>query len=156
MKRLLFLLLLGIAFTFGYLFPKTPQVIAKPVEVQKPVQLNEQILWSLIQNFRLENNRRPYIKNQVLCEIATKRSGEIDEVFEHTIFHERYKNYPSVLGENIAKTNMNELAVYNGWLNSLPHRAALEKQYTYSCIATKDQFAVQIFSNCENGCPVVQ
>lgn len=157
MKKYLLLALILILFVFG------PSLVFSYIEKsnQKPVinssnPINTETLWSLVQKWRTDNGFQTYMKDQNLCAIATKRVNQLKKIApekrDHELFESNYSNYPSAMVENITGGTSEQDALER-WLNSPPHRATLEKPYKYSCIATKDDFAVQIFSNCENGCP---
>lgn len=112
------------------------------------IKVSEDKIWSLIQDWRIKNGFKPYIKDQYLCEIARDRSD--DKVLDnHAGFYQKYgnlkSNNPRIITENLAALNYPQLML-NAWLGSPPHRAALEKPYTHSCIAC-DKQCVQIFSS---------
>lgn len=126
------------------LFSEKPQVVIE-------THLSQNNLWSLIQEWRSKNGFQPYTKDQNLCKIAEDRLDDGDKL-DHKYFLEKYSNYPSLLSENKTGASTEKEAL-NNWLNSKPHFEALKKPYKYSCVATKNDYAIQIFSSCENGCP---
>jgi hypothetical protein len=120
-----------------------------PLE-NKKIILNTDLLWNLIQTWRKENNLPVYIKSDNLCTIAN------DRVLDGFDFHEgaerKYNNWPYHIAENInivyeISCKGAEYDTLDMWLYSASHAATLKKPYKYSCLATKDNYAVQIFSN---------
>lgn len=119
-------------------------------------QLEAEKLTTLVNEWRVKSGFQSYIKNEALCTIAKERViDQLNGLDNHQGLYETYSQYPSVISENTvgpANTIDPEGSALTSWLISPPHRATLEKSYLYSCIATKNNYAVQIFSNCENGC----
>lgn len=119
----------------------------------RPISLNENKLWSLIQDWRTKSNLKPYIKDQRLCDIAKERATELYKLGyldNHEGFLSRYSSYPFVLSENASAFHPNEISALNGWINSPTHLKNLQKLYLYSCLKCKDTFCVQIFSSFAN------
>lgn len=127
-----------------------------PSGLPKEIRLNETLLWNVIQTWRKKSGYKEYIKNDSLCRIAEERVKYLKDKgfsgFNHEGFHKYYDNYQSLLSENMTG-GINEQDALERWLSSTPHRNALERNYKYSCVAAEMDYAVQIFSNCENGCP---
>lgn len=142
-------LYLNTLFFFKQVAYKIHPVSVISTEQSKP--LDAEKLTTLVNEWRVKSGFQPYIKNDSLCTIVNQRIN--DGMDRHTGFLQKYSEYPSVLSENMNFTYKTELDALNGWLNSPSHRNALEHPYVYSCIATKGSLAIQIFSNCENGCP---
>jgi uncharacterized protein YkwD len=144
---------LGGSFFAGYLL--TSKTNTNP-EITK--SLNQDTLWYLIQGWRVENKLNPYTKNQKLCDIAINRLNDdlqtgMSNEKAHEGFQTRYGNYKSVISENLSLNWDNEKEALDSWVNSPSHLGNLKKNYSFSCIAIKGTHVVQIFSNCENGCP---
>lgn len=141
------LLLLSTSYIFGFnsgLKNKSSSVISLSY---KSVNLDSEILWSLIQTWRIENGLHAYIKNQELCKIAIDRSDdEFDYNNPHKGFIEKYHKGSYSISENLTGATSEKDAL-NRWLNSPLHRQALEKDFRFSCTATYKDLAVQIFSN---------
>ncbi len=117
-----------------------PQPPPKPPSADK--------LFSLINEWRKSQGLTPYIKDNRLCAIAIDRAD--DKILDnHVGFMRKYDTaqYPYVMQENLVSVEK-EPIMLKGWLNSPPHRAALEKPYLYSCVAC-DKQCVQIFSSFE-------
>ena len=115
------------------------------------IHLNADKLFSVVNEWRVEAGYKPYEKSEGLCKIAENRSN--DGIDYHKGLYDKFGSYQSVIQENSNQRAETETASLHAWLNSPPHFATLKKDYKYSCVATKGDFAVQIFSNCENGCP---
>lgn len=152
MKKYLLLALIFVLFLFG------PSLAYSTIEktthkaTEPPKSLNSEILWSLIQTWRQSDDCRPggcqaYIRDQRLCEVAEDRVN--DDLDYHEGLYEKYSDYPFVIQENSNKGYLTESSALYGWLSSKPHAETLRKPYTHSCVATKDNFSVQIFSNME-------
>ena len=148
MKRILLILVfcffLSASFIAGMTIKERPNITNYcPAFLDK----NTDILWALVQNFRLENNLKPYTKNQILCDIANTRAQEIITDFSHDKFLNRFQNYPYLIAENLARYVAFEPDILGGWLNSPSHAKALYASYAYSCIACSNDHCVQIFTN---------
>lgn len=117
-----------------------------PVETDT---LSAEKLTTLVNEWRVKSGFQPYERSEGLCKIAYDRA--MDDFDYHDGFMKKYWTYKSSLQENIVESITNKDAL-QWWLNSPKHHETLEKPYKYSCIAT-GKMAVQIFSNCESGCP---
>lgn len=148
MKRLVPLLffILSIAFLVAvYSWKFKP---AKAVQISDA--LSAEKLTALVNKWRVESGFQMYEKNEALCKISDNRVN--DGIDYHKGLYDKYSKYPSYIAENSTEVYETNESALNEWLNSPSHKSALEKPYRYSCISTKNNFAVQIFSNCENGC----
>lgn len=117
---------------------------ATPSPTPKPI--NKYVLWSLIQNWRIENNLQPYIENQIVCEIAEIRLKDVARNFSHDGFKETAVRYSyTAMGENLARKHRDEDGVLKGWLVSPKHLENLNESYTSSCLATDGNHVVHIF-----------
>lgn len=127
--------------------------IVKNTSFNKPPPtsvINEQILWSLIQDWRKNNNLQPYIKDQNTCNLAYIRASEIQTDFSHNSFNNHTNDFSYYkLGENIAKgsSSSHENDILNIWINSPSHRENLDYPYTHSCISCLNNKCVQIFAD---------
>jgi uncharacterized protein YkwD len=113
--------------------------------------LNENVLWFRVNEWRVNNGLDPYIRSEALCEFATPRLKEIKTEFSHAGFERKSGQWLSITGyevmaENLSFRPRDEATVLNEWLNSPPHREALEENYVYSCIKADDSYAVQLFA----------
>lgn len=123
--------------------------------IKTPKKLDADKLWSLIQDWRVENGLQPYIKDQRLCVIAEDRVDDGDNYHEGFIkkMESNYYNLPEgVLVSENATGGTSEENMLQRWLNSPTHAETLGKSYNYSCVAVygttdPEYYAVQIFSN---------
>lgn len=123
--------------------------VPTPFYSPTPSKLDAVKLWKIVNDYRLSKNLQPFTKNDELCRIAIERAPEIVKEIDtpHKGFHERYDSYPYKMGEN-ATGAIGEKDALNRWLNSPPHKSALDGSWLYSCIACdKDIACVQIFSS---------
>lgn len=130
-------------------------VSVTPYVTPTPVELNADKLWNLVNEHRQKLGLKPFIKDQRLCDIAKKRVLEVPKDEADGIPHEGFiKNYhqgPYSLSENVNVHYTTEEDSLNGWIHSPPHRKALEGSWIYSCIATNNDIAVEIFSSFDAG-----
>jgi uncharacterized protein YkwD len=114
-----------------------------------PDQIDENKLWSLIQDWRVRNNLKPYIKDQRLCEIASVRLKDIQTDWSHKKFiAKRFcGNSYCKIAENLAWAYVYPETLLDTWLNSLSHAANLKANYRYSCIVTNSDYTIQVFGN---------
>lgn len=145
---LLFIIFFSALGTMVALAPKPVKVQAKPTPTHTSIALHAEKLTTLVNDWRDSQGYQPYVEHEALCEIAEDRFK--DGIDQHRGFYERYSSYPSSLSENVASGNTEKQALQN-WLNSTPHREALERPYRYSCIKCTVNLCFQIFSNLENG-----
>jgi uncharacterized protein YkwD len=111
---------------------------------RKPI--NEEKLWTLIQTWREENHFKTYIRNDQLCDIAATRAPEYNIDGNHDKFIARFHDLSYKISEN-ATGAYDEQDALERWLNSAPHRAALESNWIYSCVKCYQNSCVQIFTN---------
>ncbi len=118
--------------------------------------LNSDTLWSLVQDWRVKNNLKSYIKDQRLCEIAKIRVHDVESDWSHVKFNDiEYRTIyfqplaPTAInmGENLARNYASESETLNNWLNSPSHLKNLQASFSHSCIVTDGSYATQIFAN---------
>lgn len=158
MKRLLiYLFVIFISFFGGYVV-RSSFVPLPPNTLEKgSTNLNEKVLWALVQSWRIDNGFTPYKENDLLCEIADIRVKEqLGGPDRHAGFQSAINkvlyDYPNAvdLSENTGycvTAYCNEQRMLDSWLKSSSHSAALRKPYTHSCIRSTDRIAEQIFSS---------
>lgn len=108
--------------------------------------IKQDVLWSLIQDWRIASERPPYTVDSKLCDYADSRVKEIQNDFDHQKFvdMEKSDNF-TTLSENASKNTNTEKQTLDAWLASHTHRSALEDQYTHSCLRCESNYCVQIF-----------
>jgi uncharacterized protein YkwD len=134
---------------------EVPSVVAvKPTPYVAPTSVyipdNENDLFEAVNEWRVQTNRPAYKKSDTACGIASKRVPEIKIDYSHDGFYKYPKaiqtKNPTVMQENILADHYYSDVSLNKWLNSPPHRKALEADYTHSCIKCDSGYCVHIFS----------
>jgi uncharacterized protein YkwD len=111
-------------------------------------ELNNINLWLAINEWRKSVNLATYTESKLLCDVADIRIKEIQTNFSHDgLFSHRWcdEKLTCTISENIAAYSPSVNETLQGWLNSPPHRKALESDYSHSCIRTQNGYSVQIF-----------
>lgn len=109
--------------------------------------LDQDKLWEAVQDWRVKNNLKPYIKDEYLCILARMRLPEIEKDWSHNGAFKRTPSNYKVLGENLARGFFDEKETLNAWLASASHAANLRFNFTHSCIQTDKTYAVQMFAS---------
>lgn len=126
-----------------------PPITPTPTELIHRV--DQDVLFNLVQQWRMENNLQTYVKSDLLCKIAEIRVREIYSDFSHRGLKGKAAKYcpnSCLLSENIAENIVTgEADVLKAWLNSPPHAAALRQDFKYSCLRSDGIEVVQLFSN---------
>ncbi len=138
-----FILVMSFAIILFFLY-----INFKSITVEN-TKINEKELFSLIQEFRYENNLTPYMKSKIMCEYASIRLAEIRTDFSHDGF-KNMKHPPCTteicnMGENLARGQNSEQELLTAWLNSPSHAENLYRDYKYSCIRTDGVYTVHFF-----------
>ncbi len=141
--------ILGIrVYSLGKILPPNQNTTEIPFIVKN---LDEDVLWSVVNEWRSNQGLKKYIKNDLLCDIANERLKTIEEDFSHDKWKETFerfsKNRLSYGGENLANVSDGEESTLNSWLQSPSHYKNLRYDFKYSCIETDGTYAVQIFGN---------
>lgn len=150
-----FLLAAGLS-VWLFLDPQStlPTYFAKPVVTPTPlsssIHLNENALFENTNTWRVSQNLSQYIKDDDLCSIAKDRVTNDKWMDSHAGLVQKYKKFPSALAENLGVSASNE-KLLRGWLSSSQEEENLKKPYKYSCVACKNYYCTQIFSNLEYG-----
>lgn len=132
-------------------FPVKAQKTVASVPQVAPAQIDEDKLWTVVNEWKYEEDGYSFSKNANLCEYADIRAKQIKTDWSH----EGVKDfYPLIYshgfhnaGENLGRDIVREDYLLNSWLNSPTHRANLEKNYTHSCIRCEDNYCVQLFAS---------
>lgn len=125
----------------------------EPVTVLAYQEDTEEVLWALVQTWRIEQGLEPFTRSSPLCSIAKRRSMEKES--GHTGFESHFQEFSSmsgypVLAENISLNYTSSRGFLDGWLNSPPHRKTLEDPYLLDgCIKCSDSYCVHIFGGYE-------
>lgn len=150
MRVITIILFLFLAFLLGRyyeLITQKPRII-KVAPTPTPYIFSQQKLWDLVQNWRSDNGLFPFIKNQKLCDFATKRLSEIKNDWGHSGYTQNRQNYGfNFDGENLAKDYFTEEETLNAWLSSASHSANLKRTYVYSCLKCDRNICAQEFGS---------
>lgn len=126
------------------------EMVAEDAKVEKPKNsLNSDVIFQMINDHRTAMGLSPFEKEERLCKIADSRGPALyDEIFTtHTMHKGLYdRNYPFWITENMAHYG-SEQAVFNWWLGSKIHRAAIEGNYKYSCGTCYGNSCAQLFTS---------
>lgn len=150
--NILFILVIG-AIIFVIFSDTNKPVISKPISpiiIPSPTPLifSEEKLWSLVNEWKINQGSNPYIKDQRLCNLANVRLEEIRLKNNHDGFWNHTNDFPhKELAENLSSDYIFEDKALIGWLNSPPHRKTLEHDYKYSCLKCLGDRCVQLFAN---------
>lgn len=111
--------------------------------------LSADLLFNLVNDFRIKNNLPAFEKSPPLCELAASRATELPQEILvtgrlHSGFYSR--NLPYFATENVIYAKSEQQAL-NWWLNSTIHRNTIIGNYKYSCSACQNQMCSQIFSS---------
>lgn len=149
------LLVVSIAFfVVTYIKANTSSNSTPPVVVQKQTSVDEEILFNLVNEWRVNNNLKPLLVSEPLCDFASIRVEEIKKDFSHDKAFVHRKNTGINVGENLSApfTNPNEQKLLNAWLNSPTHKDNIaDDHYIYSCLKCSENYCVQIFSYSKTG-----
>lgn len=144
-------LILAVCFLGLIALPTSEKDVYQPVLVEmptpKPDTLEEEVLWSTVQEWRMREGNPTYIKDESLCELARLRLPEIRQDWSHNGWLSRKPTGYILFGENLAKGFVDEDQTLSAWLDSPGHAANLRRPYTHSCIQTEDGYAVHLFAS---------
>lgn len=132
--------------------PPTPvanQGAVDNLPADKTENLNTDLIFDLTNAHRTSIGKPLFQKDAALCQLAQIRSTELyDELFVKGGLHSGLynRNLPYLVVEN-AKYGSNEAGTLRWWLNSPVHRASIENNYTYSCVACVGTQCSQLFTS---------
>ena len=116
---------------------------------EKPASLSSDLLFEMINTYRASIGLPAYQKDDQLCSLAKERGPELyDEIFTNGNIHGGLynRNLPYWITENM-KYGPDENDVFNWWMNSSIHRAAIEGNFTYSCGECYGNSCAQLFTS---------
>lgn len=117
---------------------------------QQTKTVNTQLLWSLVQKWRIDNQLPAYTLDTLTCTTAIIRSKQIQTDWSHQGFlanPERWCGGNAChIAENLASNIKDEQTILNLWLQSPRHLANLKADYPYACIACDQNYCAQIFA----------
>lgn len=121
------------------------------------VRLDSEKMWTIASEWRKSEGLKPWIKDDKLCQFANDRVNELQTSFDHQGFKNKFDwmndqfGKDKIISENIGGAFTEKAMLYGGyfikkgWLESPDHAKALRDDFTYSCIACKNNFCVQLF-----------
>ncbi len=111
--------------------------------------LNADVLFALVNAHRASIGLSSFQKDPRICELVAQRATEIqNEIFGSSYMHAGFlaRNLPYFATENIIHHSTEETAL-RWWLNSPVHRAAIEGEYKYACVACSGHNCSMVFTN---------
>lgn len=113
--------------------------------------INQKELWEIIQRYRMDIGKPVFIEDPRLCALADERVQEIKIEFKHRLTESKYNTEYSkseiLLG---CEFYCNSFIALDTWLNSPPHKSAIDGDWKYSCLRCSSGYCVQIFSSFDN------
>lgn len=125
---------------------KSPEPSSVPVvELGSP---NAEKLFLMVNEHRAKLGKPAFDKDDRLCKIAEGRAPQVDGELSSGTLHKGFKalNLPYWATENIAAYNTIE-EDFKFWISDYIHRAAIEGDHKYSCVACAGASCSQIFSS---------
>jgi uncharacterized protein YkwD len=101
--------------------------------------------FNAVNEWRIKQGLQPLKESQFLCGIANQRLPEIKRDFTHDGFMNKKWCEDCILSENLATTTGPEAELIKSWESSPTHREIMASSHTHTCIATEDNYVVQIF-----------
>lgn len=113
--------------------------------------LNPDVIFSMINQIRIQNGLAPLEKSPEVCAITDSRAPELyAEIFVngnmHAGFARRQSQLPFRSTENMIHQNTEQQAV-TWWMNSSVHRSAILGNYTHSCVSCQGNSCAMIFAS---------
>jgi uncharacterized protein YkwD len=113
--------------------------------------LNPEVIFSMINQIRVQNGLAPLEKSPEVCAITESRAPELyNEIFVngnmHAGFARRQPDIKYWMTENMIHQNTEQQAV-SWWMNSPIHRSAILGNYTHSCVSCQGNSCSMIFTS---------
>lgn len=134
------------------------RTVSDSYEPYEPKPLDQDVLWRIVQEWRVSEGYEPYMVSDDLCRIANERLGALYYDFSHTGFitntdvfrSTKYGGF-TTLGENLIMGFPTEETCLNSWLASPKHRENLIMNYSHSCIRCgvhdERNYCIQVFGS---------
>lgn len=114
------------------------------------VQINADKLMEIINSWETSQGYKPYVVDDTLCAIASKRVSELTNSFESAInlqgYDEGGKNF-SNMAESITKDFSTEQSILDVWVNNPVTKKNLTDYFVNSCVRCENTICVQILGN---------
>lgn len=101
--------------------------------------------WDLIQDWRGQNNLKPFEKNEKLCKIAETVAYYGYE--NKSSLNDKFWDYPSKITQNASYGSDSPEQILNDWTQTDENLNILNKDWKYSCLVCHYDDCVQIYSN---------
>jgi uncharacterized protein YkwD len=111
--------------------------------------LNADTLFSLVNNYRQENGKPLFTKDESTCSIASLRAAQVNnEIYGTSQMHAGLNamQLPYRITENIISYSTEEEA-FNWWKNDYIHRIQMLGDFNYSCTACSGNSCSQVFTS---------
>lgn len=111
--------------------------------------LNADTLFSLVNNYRRENAKLLFTKDDTTCSIASVRAAQVyNEIYGTSQMHAGLNamQLPYRITENIISYSTEEEA-FNWWKNDYIHRIQMLGDFNYSCTACSGNSCSQVFTS---------
>jgi uncharacterized protein YkwD len=137
--------------TKPYMF-KSEEAVAPVYTLQTPVELDEYVIYELVNKERSNHKLKELRLDPALCEYTEFRLSQIKVNFSHNGFKQTSLQYVQEnnlkqVGENLVKDYASESATVHDWMNSPTHREnILDATYKDTCVRCDGQYCVQIFA----------
>lgn len=125
---------------------KSPELSAVPVTT--PSTPNAEKLFQMVNDHRSKLGKAPFEKDGRLCKIAEARAPAVNTELKNGTLHKGFKdlNLPYWATENIASYQTIQ-ENFNFWISDYIHRAAIEGDHKFSCVACTVASCSQIFTS---------
>ncbi len=125
---------------------KSPEPSSIPATT--PGSPNAEKLFQMINDYRSKLGKPSFEKDERLCKIAESRAPQVDGELASGALHKGFKdlNLPYWATENIAAYATIE-DDFKFWLSDYIHKAAIESDHKYSCVACIGASCSEIFSS---------
>lgn len=110
--------------------------------------VDPETIFTLINSHRKNANLPIFEKEATVCELAKIRSTELAGELAKGVLHSGLynRNLPYWIWEN-AKVGSDENGTVDWWLHSPIHRASIDGDYKYSCVACTGSFCSELFTS---------
>lgn len=128
--------------------------VAYKVEAVEPPTtggLSPEVIFSMVNQIRVNAGLAPFEKDDRLCALANERAPELyNEIYVNGNMHaglaRRQSSIPYWVTENMISQQTEQQAV-NWWMNSPVHRSAIMGSYTHACVSCSGNNCAMLFSS---------
>lgn len=125
----------------------TPQ-LQVITSLSNPGGLNADILFSMVNSYRVSKGLPEFQKDERTCSLAASRAPEVEDEIMNGTMHNglRNRNLNYWNTENIISMR-NETEAFNWWINDQIHKDAIESKNMYSCVACSGNSCAEEFTS---------